>query len=117
MHAGWPWLQETLALLYVYPRLFVDLGVLGWALPAEEFHRYLEALVTAGFGERILFGSDQMIWPETIGRSIAAVELAPFLSERQKRDILYWNAARFLRLSRDEIERHHRSVGAEVPPR
>jgi predicted TIM-barrel fold metal-dependent hydrolase len=32
---------------------------------------------------------------------------APFLSEMQKRDILYDNAARFLRLRDEEIARHH----------
>ena len=35
------------------------------------------------------------------------IEEAPFLSEEQKRDILYDNAARFLRLSDEEIAAHH----------
>ena len=39
-----------------------------------------------------------MVWPEMIGRAIATVESAPGLTEGQKRDILYNNAARFLRL-------------------
>lgn len=114
MHAGWPWLEETKAILYMYPNVHVDLGVLGWALPRAEFHGYLEALVTAGFGDRILFGSDQMIWPWAIGASIEAVEAAAFLDEPQRRDILYWNAARFLRLPREVIERHHAMVRAEI---
>ena len=42
-----------------------------------------------------------------IERSIAIIEEAPFLSDEQKRDILYNNAARFLRLSEEEIARHH----------
>jgi hypothetical protein len=54
-----------------------------------------------------MYGSDQMFWPKAIGASIEAVESAPFLSEEQKRDIFYNNAARFLRLSKNEIERHH----------
>ena len=45
-----------------------------------------------------MFGSDQMVWPEMIGRAIATIESAPGLTESQKRDILYNNAARFLRL-------------------
>jgi hypothetical protein len=32
---------------------------------------------------------------------------APFLREAQKRDILYHNAARSLRLSEEEIARYH----------
>jgi predicted TIM-barrel fold metal-dependent hydrolase len=35
------------------------------------------------------------------------IEDAPFLTAAQKRDILYNNAARFLRLSKEEIARHH----------
>jgi hypothetical protein len=45
-----------------------------------------------------MFGSDQMRWPEKIGEGIEAIELAPFLTEDQKQDIFYRNAARFLRL-------------------
>jgi predicted TIM-barrel fold metal-dependent hydrolase len=55
----------------------------------------------------VMFGSDQMVWPGVIERSIKVVNEAPFLSASQKRDILYNNAARFLRLSKEEIARHH----------
>jgi len=54
-----------------------------------------------------MFGSDQMIWPGLIERSVAIIQEAPFLNAEQKRDILYNNAARFLRLSDQEIKRHH----------
>ena len=54
-----------------------------------------------------MFGSDQMIWPEAIELAIEAIESAPFLDEEEKRDIFYNNAARFLRLSEEEIARHH----------
>ena len=39
-----------------------------------EFHAYLEALVRAGFGKRIMIGSDYMIWPEAIGIAIEGIE-------------------------------------------
>jgi predicted TIM-barrel fold metal-dependent hydrolase len=55
-----------------------------------------------------MFGSDQMVWPGIIEPAIDAIERAPFLSPRQKRDIFYNNAARFLRLSPQEVARHHR---------
>ena len=56
----------------------------------------------AGFGKRILFGSDAMVWPQTIRVAIESIESAEFLTEEQKRDIFYNNAVRFLRLSRAE---------------
>jgi uncharacterized protein len=48
----------------------------------------------------------QLFWPRTIARAINVIHDAPLLSERQKRDILYNNAARFLRLSKEDIARH-----------
>jgi hypothetical protein len=54
-----------------------------------------------------MFGSDQMVWPGLIEPAIGIIEEAPFLSEEQKRDIFYDNAARFLRSSEEEIARHH----------
>ena len=107
MHAGFPLLEHTLTLLYAHPQVYVDVGVIVFTQPRPAFYRFLQGLVDAGFGERILFGSDQMVWPGVIERSIAVIEEAPFLSEGQKRDILYNNAARFLRLSEEEIARHH----------
>jgi uncharacterized protein len=99
MHAGWPYLSETLAIMHMYPQVYVDLGAIDWlGLPREEFHDYLRALVRAGFGKRVMFGSDQMIWPEGIGLAIEGVESATFLTEEQRRDIFYGNAVRFLRL-------------------
>lgn len=100
MHAGWPKLDDMLAMLYAHPQLYVDTGVIDYVLPRAEFHRYLRTLVEAGFGERIMFGSDQMVWPDAIDAAIAAIESAPFLSRKQKRDILHDNAARFLRAAR-----------------
>ena len=107
MHAGWPMLDEMLHLLWSYPQVYVDVGVLGWLIPRREFHHYLRRLVEAGFGQRIMFGSDQMIWPEAIVVSIESIEAADFLSPQQKRDIFYNNAARFLRLSEAAIAAHH----------
>jgi hypothetical protein len=107
MHAGWPMLDDLLAVLWTHPQVHVDVGIIVYALPEVEFYRYLRTIVEAGFGDRVMFGSDQMVWPETIERAIARIEHAPFLTPEQKRSILYDNAARFLRLSEAEIARHH----------
>ncbi len=108
MHAGWPMLDDLLAVLYAHPQLHVDVGVIAMVLPRAEFHGWLERIARSGFHTRVLFGSDQMQWPGGIERAIDAIESATFLTATQKRDILYNNAARFLRLSEEEIARHHR---------
>jgi hypothetical protein len=107
MHAGFPMLDDTLALLYAHPQVYLDTGVIVYTQPRPAFYRYLGALVDAGFGKRIMFGSDQMVWPETMERGIAVIKEAPFLTAEQKRDILYNNAARFLKLDEATIARHH----------
>ena len=106
MHAGFPYLDDTMALLYAHPQVYLDTGVIVYTQPRPTFYRYLQSLVDAGFGERIMFGSDQMVWPETIERSIQVIKDAPFLNEAQKRNILYNNAARFLRLDAATIAKH-----------
>lgn len=109
MHAGYPMLDDMLALMYAHPQVYVDVGVLAYTQPRAGFYRHLKGIVDAGFGKRVMFGSDQMVWPEAIERSIAAIEEAPFLSDAQKRDIFYNNAARFLRLTPEEMARHNGS--------
>ncbi len=98
MHAGWPMLENMIALMYAHPQVYVDTAVIGFAIPKAEFDRYLKTLVDAGMGKRIMFGSDNMVWPQSIDVSIANIENAPYLTAAQKRDIMYNNAARFLKL-------------------
>lgn len=104
MHAGWPYLEDMKALMYAHPQVYVDLGVICWGLPKVEFHNFLKGLVDAGFGERIMYGSDQMVWPNTIDEGIEAVNTADFLSLKQKENIFYNNAARFLGLTEVQIK-------------
>ncbi|MEZ4808611.1 MAG: amidohydrolase family protein, partial [Flavobacteriales bacterium] len=47
---------------------------------------------------RLMFGTDQMAWPDKIGEAVSAIQEAPFLTREEKRDIFYDNAARFLHL-------------------
>jgi predicted TIM-barrel fold metal-dependent hydrolase len=107
MHAGYPMLDDLLALMWAHPHVYVGLGLLSFALPPAEFHRYLRRLVEAGYGERVMFGSDQMVWPGALEFAIDNLESADYLTEAQKRDVFYNNAARFLRLTEQEIAAHH----------
>ncbi|NOX96257.1 MAG: amidohydrolase family protein [Alphaproteobacteria bacterium] len=106
MHAGYPHADKTIAMLRQYHQLYVEIGVLAVTMPRAEFHAFLERLVRAGMGKRIMFGSDQMIWPGIIEATIEAVETAD-IAKTQKRDIFYNNAARFLRFDEETIARHH----------
>jgi hypothetical protein len=78
----------------------MDISAINWLLTPEEFHAYLKQLMNARLGERIMFGTDQMIWPEAVAMSIDAIESASFLTEAQKQDIYFNNAADFLRLDK-----------------
>lgn len=96
MHAGWPMLDELLAILWHNPNVYVEVGHLQVAISMDEYYDYLRRIVEAGYGDRVMYGSDVAL--ATFGRGIDAILEADFLTEAQKRDILYNNAARFLRL-------------------
>ncbi len=107
MHFGSPLVDEMIALLYSHPQVYVDIAQNNWGFPREHFYSQLKRLIDAGFEQRIMWGSDQMVWPRTIEIAIETIEKAPFLTEEQKRNIFYNNAARFLRLSEETIAAHN----------
>lgn len=106
MLAGEPDLQALLPMLEAHPQLYVDVGLLAHAHARPVVYDDLRAIVDAGFGDRVMFGSGNRVWPESVGHAIETVNRAPFLDADQKRDIFYNNAARFLRLSPQQIAQH-----------
>lgn len=98
MHAGYPMIDNMLTLLQANSHVYVDVAGLIWSYPIKEVNRYIERLVDAGFEDRVMFGTDQMVWPKLMAYSISIIQNADYLTPGQKRDILYNNAARFLRL-------------------
>ena len=107
MHAGYPLLEDLQALLFTYPQVYVEPSMAINVETRPAFYRFLRGLVEAGYGDRVMFGSDQIIWPGLIDAAVRAIDEAPFLTAGQKRDIFYHNAARFLRLSPEQVARHH----------
>lgn len=107
MHAGWPYLAETKAIMHMYPDVYADLAGFAFnpGIPREEFYDYLRALLRPGFGKRLMFGSGLSPgnWAKEISVAIALIEQAPFLTPGEKADIFYNNAARFLRLTPGEV--------------
>jgi len=98
MHAGYPMIDNMLTLLQANSHVYVDVAGLIWSYPIKEVNRYIERLVDAGFEDRVMFGTDQLLWPNLMAYSISIIQNADYLTPEQKRDILYNNAARFLRL-------------------
>jgi uncharacterized protein len=112
MHAGLPTFpDETFALLFMFPNVYADISCLAWYgdYTRESLKEFLIKAVKYGFTNRLMFGSDEMVWPGSIGLSIDFINNADFLTEKQKRDILYNNAARFLKLSAAEIKKHNQN--------
>lgn len=98
MHAGYPMIDNMLTLLQANSHVYVDVAGLIWSYPLKEVNRYIQRLVEAGFEDRVMFGTDQLLWPKLMAYSISIIQNADYLTPDQKRDILYNNAARFLRL-------------------
>ena len=98
MHAGYPMIDNLLTLLQANSHVYVDIAGLIWSYPIKEVNRYIERIVDAGFEDRIMFGTDQFMWPKLMSYSISIIQNADYLTPEQKRDILYNNAVRFLRL-------------------
>ncbi len=106
-NVGWPMLDEMTGLMYQYPTVYADISTNLHIMNSEITLKYLEQFMDRGLGKRIMFGSDQRFWPEVIDEAVEAIQGADFLTLEQKADIFYNNAARFLRLSDEEIARHH----------
>lgn len=103
-HTGFPYpaspggkvyLEETVALMRDYPQVHADMSVLN-SIWDEESHRMgLKRLHDEGLVNRILFATDNNDPGISLGR-LAGMD---FLSQEERRGILYDNAARFFRIA------------------
>jgi hypothetical protein len=100
MHSGEDWYEHALRLMAYYPQLYSDLGAMLWVEPLDQRYAkaFLKAAKEACYLNRVMYGSDQMRWPYAIEKSIRFLNSLSFLSKKDKEDIYYNNAARFLKL-------------------
>jgi hypothetical protein len=98
MHAGENFYENTLRMMDGYPNLYADLGVELWLHPLTKDYgtKFLKSAKEYGFLDRVMFGSDQMVWPEAITSSINFLKSMDFLTETEKEMILYKNAKKFI---------------------
>ena len=109
MHAGGFFPQNALMLMTMYPHIYVDIGTLSWTpIAGDLLEPFLREVKRRRMLDRVMFGSDQMQWPEAIALAIDRVNRVEFLTGEDKQDIFYDNAAKFLGLSAEDIARHHR---------
>lgn len=106
MHAGYPMIDNLLTLLQANSHVYVDVAGLIWSYPIKEVNDYIRRIVDAGFEDRVMFGTDQVAWPKLMATSISVIQNADYLTPEQKRDILFNNAVRFLRLDPAKFESH-----------
>lgn len=107
MHFGHDYIEEAIALMKDFPQVYCDISAISVYLPREVWEPGLRRLFDEGLGHRLMFGSD---YSGTIGEHLRAIFDIGWLDEAQKRDILYFNAARYLRLTEAEKMEHHRMV-------
>jgi len=98
MHAGENFYENTLRMMDGYPNLYADLGVELWLHPLTKDYgtKFLKSAKEYGFLDRVMFGSDQMVWPEAITSSIDFLNSMDFLTKVEIEMILYKNAKKFL---------------------
>ena len=83
MHAGYPMIDNPLTLLQANSHVYVDIaGLIGY--PIKEVNRYIERVVDAGFEDRIMFGTDQFMWPKLMAYSISIIQNAEYLDPGAK---------------------------------
>lgn len=100
MHAGEVFYENALRLMLQYSHLYADLGVILWVheQPKDYAENFLRKAKQYGLLDRIMYGSDQMVWPHAIEKSIKQLDSYDFLTEEDKRNIFYNNAHTFLKL-------------------
>lgn len=107
MHYGGEYSEQSLELMKMYPQIYCEISGVSLFAPKEVWEPKVKKLFNEGLGDRIMFASDYF---GTVRENIEIIYNLEWLTEKQKRDIFYNNAARFLNLSKAEIELHHKRL-------
>ncbi|OPJ62733.1 amidohydrolase family protein [Clostridium oryzae] len=97
-HFGWPWVQETAALLLKYPNAYANTALMNFDGPYQIYHKVFkedmgEYWVEHNIADKIMFGSDSpRIRPVRSKRGLDSLD---FCSETFEK-IYYKNTLRFL---------------------
>ena len=98
-HHGFEDQEHALQLMLLYPRVHADLAAMAFNSNAKRLAKeFLAKAKHDGVLDRVMFGSDLIMWPQHLELSLEYLDSLKFLTEKEKRDILYNNAVRFLKL-------------------
>ena len=99
-HMGWPWVQETAALLLKYPNLYANTALMNFDGPYQIYHKVFreemgEYWLEHNIAGQVMFGSDSpRIRPVRAKRGLDSIAMDPVTREK-----VYWrNAANFFGL-------------------
>ncbi len=107
MHFPGRYFEECIEVMKKYPQIYCEISAVSMFAPKERWEPRVKKLFDEGLGDRIMFGSDYV---GTIRKNIEIIYNIEWLTDQQKRNIYYNNAARFLNLSESEIKLHHKMV-------
>jgi predicted TIM-barrel fold metal-dependent hydrolase len=101
-------MDDVFEMMHTYENFYVDLGYTLWLnrKSKKASDEFIQRAIDEGVEHKLLFGSDEMIWPDAITGGINHIKEADYMSDSVKKQILYWNAATFLKLSNEAIAAH-----------
>jgi len=105
-HSGAEHDERALALMSLYPQVYCDLAAMVNFGPQSQrlCRAFLIKAKNDGLLDRVMFGSDVFLWPHHLEIGLEYIHSLEVLTEKEKRDILYNNAARGLRLEQPRRE-------------
>lgn len=107
LHYGGGYSEQALELMKLYPQIYCEISAVSLFAPKKVWEPNVRKLFNEGLGDRLMFASDYF---GTVRKHIEIIYNIDWLTEKQKRDIYYNNAARFLNLTESEIEEHRNKV-------
>lgn len=107
MHYGGGYSEQAIELMKLYPQIYCEVSAVSLFMPKDIWEPNVKKLFSEGLGNRLMFASDYF---GTVRKHIEIIYNIDWLSDKQKSDIYYNNAARFLNLSESEIKEHKNKV-------
>ena len=107
MHYPGSYFEECIEVMKKYDQVYCEISAVSMFAPKHIWEPRVKKLYDEGLGSRLMFASDYV---GTIRKNIEIIYNLNWLTDEQKRDVYYNNAAQFLGLSESEIELHNKMI-------